>query len=400
MDKSNKITKKNKILIIVLVLLSIFNIIFLINKKSYALFKRDVTSNKRIVEIHTVSEFPKSIISILKEKTNTNDAELIAIDVTDKNNIKKCESLEACKGKIIEYRYSGPTANNYLKLTNNNGVEEDWRIIGIFSDESGDEYLRVVRDLSLPETYLPTNYIVEGTTYKIKGSSNTVFWNYQAGDTTDKNDWSIAGLQYYLNSEQDTSGNNGFLSYLSSDVKKLLVAKKLYLGTVTYTNNFGVTDTTKQAYKYERATDCSDGKGKISNYNGFTDTEACRVWNGNSATWTGKIGLMYPSDYGFSASETYWDSTTLCNYMEQGKETSWIYSTMSDTKMTTSSLISPLSTIPYFASRVRGDGAVTGCFVYYAENVARPVLNLSGTLTRVYDGDGTSKSSAYKVIAY
>ena len=47
-----------------------------------------------------------TMITKILSKADTNEKEIIALDVTDKNNVTKCDSVEACGGKKVEYRYS------------------------------------------------------------------------------------------------------------------------------------------------------------------------------------------------------------------------------------------------------------------------------------------------------
>jgi hypothetical protein len=42
-------------------------------------------------------------------------------------------------------------------------------------------------------------------------------------------------------------------------------------------------------------------------------------------TYSAKIGLMYASDYGYAASPTYWNGTTLYNFYSDAYKTDWMY---------------------------------------------------------------------------
>ena len=86
MNKNERIIKKGKILIFVFVLLSLFNIIILINNKSFALFRTNVQS-KKIVEIHTASEFPKKdLTNTLKDSITNHTTESCKPTVTDEKD--------------------------------------------------------------------------------------------------------------------------------------------------------------------------------------------------------------------------------------------------------------------------------------------------------------------------
>ena len=317
--------------------------------------------------------------------------EIIALDVTDNNNVTKCDSVEACRGKKIEYRYSGPEVKNYIYLKDNNNSNELWRIIGIFKDDEVGEYIKVVRDEMLPESYLPKTF--KGTdeiSYTIKGGTNFTYWNKEGVS----NNWSTAGLQYWLNAEEaDTEGNNNYLSYLSSNVRDQLVSVKHYLGAYEYPG-----DNTLQSYTHERDVEnCAGGKGPSTNTSDtiIKNNDGCHVWANNDATWTGKVSLMYPSDYGFTVSNDKW-STSLNNLSSNVAETSWIFNTMIDAKRTW--LISPSTNNSYDVSTLLTGKIDGSAGVHGSNGVVRPVLNLSSQTSIVGDGDGTS-SSPYEIIA-
>ncbi len=292
-------------------------------------------------------------------------------------------------GDCKEYRYTGPTVKNYVKLKNKQTVdgsdtEELWRIIGIFTDsETGEKYMRIVRNEVLPEAMLPTNYVVSGTTYTIKSSGTNVYWNRITGTSSDKNNWATAGLQYYLNTEQDDDGSNkGYKSYLSEETKSFLEERTHYLGTYIYNK-----DTAVSGYQHERdVLSCADGKGATSSSSNFP-VAGCNVWNGNDATWKGSISLMYPSDYGFSADKQYWTSTEVYNYDGGAKDTSWIYTTMTKVNFWT---LSPSSTYSDLAMRWDTGGYVLSNLVSNFDYGARPVLNLKSQV-KIKSGAGTSE---------
>ena len=140
-------------------------------------------------------------------------------------------------------RYIGANPNNYVSFNN-----ELWRIIGVFNnidDGTGtkEARLKIIKD----EPYS------EG----ISWSSNST------------NNWSTASLQKEL--------NGTYLNSITSTYKKMIEDAIWNLGgSSTYEDV-----TTSMFYERERGTD---------------------VYNGRPTEWTGKIGLMYPSDYGYATS--------------------------------------------------------------------------------------------------
>lgn len=355
MEDRKNYTKINRILKIGIIVLSTLTIVILISNKSYSLFNNVITT-KPIITIKTDSELPSqgpSLIKIILDKAYTNTGELVAID----KNSNKCSSLENCD--VREYRFIGPSVNNYIYLKSNLEKDELWRIIGVFNDDEAGQYIKIVREYTLPSDYIPATF--KGTnneSYSIQYSSSDqwrAYWNQKSGSID--NNWATAGLQYYLNVEQDSDGVNGFLSYLSNDTKSKLVAVKHYLGTV-HTNSSS-NDTPKTAYNHERDVEnCIDNKG-LSNNNSTSAMESensgCHIWSGNDATWTGKVALMYPSDYGLSASESYWSvplgGTSSNNFNDSTvNSNTWMMKTISSIDYYSSWMLSPSSEGPNYAT--------------------------------------------------
>ena len=246
------------------------------------------------------------------------------IGVTNDNEEVKKES-----SKIREYRYSGTEVNNYIYYNCKEGEEQSagncevWRIIGVFKDEEGSEYLKIVKNNVLTSDMFPATFSANGTIYKIQYSTglDSVYWNNIKGNingtTTDKNDWATGGLQYWLNTgfdKETKKTEDGYMSYLSKNAKDMIKNTKYYLGMI----DSGISgDNARSAYTHERAVE------SCNNNIGSTITTGCRVWSGNKATWMGYIALLYPSDYGFSVNSSYW-KTNLYNYNSSAKNTSWL----------------------------------------------------------------------------
>ncbi len=235
----------------------------------------------------------KTMIEELKEKAY-NNGEMIAID----NDSNKCESMSSCEAR--EYRYSGVKANNYVELTDNEEKGELWRIIGVFK-EDGEEYVKLVKNEVLTSKKISKNFIIDGENYQLLESEGQNLVCFQ-GCGREVIDWTQAGLQYYLNNEYDTDKvNKGYLSYLSEDTKNMLREKTTY-----YLGNVSRTSDTVKLYEEERGNVvCDESVREYSNNNN------CNVWYGNQATWEGTVGLLYPSDFGFSLDSKYWNNTGL-----------------------------------------------------------------------------------------
>lgn len=344
--------------------------------------------------VYTTDEWANAFASIKVNVTGDFNEKVVAT-----NLVKKVKASYGTEGGVIaintdgelydandptqtirEYRYSGASVNNYVTYNN-----ETWRIIGIFSEELEDgtteEYVKIVRNSMLAGGSMPTSYYIasQDNTYKIASSSTSqyAYWNKPATlKSTNYTDWTTAGLMYYLNTEQDDTAdtpNAGYLSTLTSGAKNLIRTTTYYLGNYKYN-----TDTAITGYTSERT--------------------ASQIWSGNQPTWTGKVALMYPSDYGYSADSAYWTSIPYnWNNAESdgiyARSTSWLYTTANHTYYEW--LLSPSSYYSGFAMSLDTSGTVYGYGVNGSNYWVRPVVNLiSEVKTTIGDG---SESSPYTI---
>ncbi len=385
MDENNdKFVKVAKVIIAIFIILSVFNIIILINDKSYALFKRTVSS-KRIVEIHVASEFPsKSGVDALKKKLGTGG--LIGIPTTCSE--ESCNSItdkSADKSTIREYRYSGASVNNYVYFNCQDGKEqnadncETWRIIGIFKDEAGEEHIKIVRDKTL--SGIPSSYTANGKTFNLSGGT-TSRWDTDSGYD---NNWGDAGLMNWLNSK-GTEG--GYLNTLTDTAKGMIEEKATwYLGSVAA---YSGGDTTILAYEHERAIEeCSENKGPSTNNNQskVEGNSTCRVWTNNAAYWEGEIGLMYPSDYGYASDSSNWSTKKLYDDYSTYITTNWLFQEANHSS--NEWFLSPSSGDFYSVAYWYSVGRVSQYSADLNYGGVRPSLYLKSDI-EVIDGEGTS----------
>ena len=151
-------------------------------------------------------------------------------------------------------RYIGADPNNYVYFNcedyNNpsNSTCELWRIIGVFNENShgrsGEKLVKLIRSNSLGD----------------------IAW-----DSTNTNNWSTASLQTTLNGDY----LNGSGSYASSGIKN---------------------DTTRNMIA-----NVTWKLGASRTYNDVTPSMFYERERGTKV-WSGKIALMYPSDYGYATS--------------------------------------------------------------------------------------------------
>ncbi len=284
--------------------------------------------------------------------------------------------------EIREYRYSGPNVNNYVTFN-----DENWRIIGVFKDEDGNENIKLVRGDFIDNSIIPVNYTKNLKNYNLKGndkSDGVNYYNYDTVNTTlPSNDWTTAGLQYYLNTEKDDSEteNYGYLHYINEDSKKMIKKSTYYLGNISTIDNPernepDVMVKANEAYVQERGNVLCD-----SSVTGGSHNKNCNVWSTNKASWNGEIALLYPSDYGYSVNSNFWTNTTLYNYKQEANKTSWleIYKAMW--------LLSPISANNYsgtICEVLNVNDVIVSNKLYYV----LPTLYLKSNV-KIISGDGT-----------
>ena len=212
------------------------------------------------------------------------------------------EGLEQDDTDDKNIRYVGATPKNYIKFNN-----ETWRIIGVFNDittidENGNKnqesLIKIIRNESLGEY-----------------SWDTCESSINSGNGI--NEWSQADLMYELNCD----GNENSL-YCREDIVDGYLSLNPTTESPTWYN--GTNNTKTATYDYGKNIKSSE-VGKIANviwnlggystaivtaydmYNyerGYEYISNPSDGENRTTIWTGKIGLMYPSDYGYASTDT------------------------------------------------------------------------------------------------
>ena len=198
-------------------------------------------------------------------------------------------------------RYIGKDPNNYISI---NG--DMWRIIGVMKDiDNGkgrkEDKVKIIRAKSVEDYKNNVWYSWDTSLSSVNGGFGV-------------NEWSQAKLMKLLNPGYEDVFAGGSL-YWNSGVGRCCVGKgnvvsqcdftdigikdklKMLIGDAVWnigadkTNDYNVA--TKQFYDYER----SNNNGKTC-----TSSDSCNDTVERTTIWTGKIGLMYPSDYGYATS--------------------------------------------------------------------------------------------------
>ena len=254
-------------------------------------------------------------------------------------------------GKNVRYIGADPSNYVYFNCSDYTNPTADtcelWRIIGVFNnvtkrDGTKENLVKIIRDDSIGD----------------------IAW-----DDNNVNDWSTATLQQNLNS------GTYYTTTLKNDPTRNAIEEVVWNlgGSSTYNDV-----TPSMFYERERGT---------------------TVYSGRPTTWTGKIGLMYPSDYGYATSGGTTKDRAACLAKELYN---WDSSEFSDCKgndyLYNSSLyqwtLAPSSAYAHDVFYVNNDGYVN-YYDAYDTNAVRPALFLKSNI-QVDKGTG-AKSDPYQL---
>ena len=276
-------------------------------------------------------------------------------------------------------RYEGADPNNYICLDNKtSGACSSssllFRIIGLFDEDTSSDGTNSSGTKKLLKVIDTNNY----------GGTSGKYWNSSTGN----NNWSTASLKLELNGSYLTSLLG--TSNVNSKLNTAIVSAKWHLGGAS-TDNYQ-TLTAEGIYRQERNTSA--------------------IYSGNPASIYAKVGLMYPSDYGYAtvggsttnkancrAKELYnWDSSSYSDC----KNNDWVYKSQSISWGANKNewLLSPYSSSSTYAAYLYSTGFVS---LYGNRNVdnlklaVRPTFYLDSSILKIVGtGDGT-KDNAYRV---
>ena len=290
-------------------------------------------------------------------------------------------------------RYSGTNPNNYVYFNCDNysnqtsATCEVWRIIGIFDVDDGtgkiEKRVKIIRDSV-------GSYSWDTSTSSYNSGYGYNIWETKEGQTkgdgTTTADINDMLNKMYLNNETITCYNarNGVTTTCptarikNTSTKDLIGDAVWNLGETTYSNPstppYGLP--TLDTYNKERG---------ILTGNGFSNIA--------KTTWTGKVGLIYPSDFGYAS-----DNSECRSNLRAGLEyvnSSYVYTNAKCTKANGNWLnagyywtLSPYSSGTTYVFYAIGEGLVNGNGAYNALGV-RPVVYLTSS-ARITSGDGSS----------
>ena len=254
-------------------------------------------------------------------------------------------------GQVVQengYRYEGKNPNNYIWFNN-----ELWRIIGVFDEashgQSGQNLVKIIRNDSIGGLAWHKSNTNDWTASSLMNLLNGAYLNSENG---------TGGEYCYGYSTTVPAGNCDYTETGINDTYRAMIENVTW-----YLGGYSSTSATAEAfYGYERGTTVSSGK---------------------PTSTTGYIGLMYPSDYGYSVLASSCARTTnLSSYSAAScAGQSWLYGQGQEWTIT------PRSSYSYFVFYVNNYGYLFSSTANggYA---ARPVLYLDSSVY-VIDGTGT-----------
>ena len=318
-------------------------------------------------------------------------------------------------------RYIGANPNNYVYFNCSDYTNptadtcELWRIIGVFNnvtkaDGSKENLVKIIRDDSLGNYYWD---------YKKNGVGTSTSTN-----DFGSNDWSDSQLMMMLNptnylksgytnsGDIISSGSQQLYSKMGSYYNGIKGCKPTAVASgasfscteVDFTSTGLKNDTTRNAIE-EVVWNLGGTGDYTSASNGlashwYGNERGTTVYTGRPTTWTGKIGLMYPSDYGYATSggttkdraaclaeELYnWDSSDFrdCkgnDYLLDANNNQWT--------------LAHHSAYPHIVFIMNAGGAAVGIYSAYSPNAVRPALFLKSNI-QVDKGTG-AKSDPYRL---
>ena len=257
-------------------------------------------------------------------------------------------------GQVVNekgYRYEGKNPNNYVWFNN-----EYWRIIGVFDTE-------VVKSDNTTES---KNLVKIIRADVLDGL---------AWDKSSTNDWTAASLNKLLNSAyynaQDGTSSGYCYGYSTTATANCDYTKKgiqsgyrnMIANVTWHLGGYSSSSATTEAfYGYERGT---------------------TVYSGRPTSTTGYIGLMYPSDYGYSVLSSSCARTT--NLVSYNSGTcagqSWLYGKGYEWT------ISPYSSNGIYVFTLNCGGTLDNISAHFGFG-GRPVLYLDASVYKI-DGEGT-----------
>ena len=290
-------------------------------------------------------------------------------------------------------RYEGADPNNYICLDNKtSGTCSSssllFRIIGLFDEDTSSDGTSSAGTKKLLKVIDTNNY----------GGTSGKYWN-SAGT----NNWSSASLKTELNGTYLTTllGTSNVNSKLSSAIANA----KWHLGGANANSESG------DSYYYKSITTENVYKAERPPYHTFTNLSENifqNLYSGNPSSIYAKVGLMYPSDYGYAtvggstANKSSCRAKELLNWDSSShsdcKNNDWLFTSQNNFVNIREWLLSPYSSDSLNAAGLYSSGFVNlyGYGVSDVQFAVRPTFYLDSSILKIVGGTGTN-DNAYRI---
>lgn len=261
-------------------------------------------------------------------------------------------------------RYYGSSPSNYIYFNcsdysnQSSSTCEVWRIIGVF-----DGKVKIMR-----------NSMLESLAWDQDKNINSSLTTYD-------NNWSTSSLQVLLNEKYYYGDTTGFITYYNGSTGT--VENDLPLATLGIKNDTTRNLISEETYYLSGYSNASVYSDQMYNYERTTGN----VYGDNPTSWSGKVALAYPSDYGYAADFNNC-TKTLYNY-SSCKTYNWMSSILGTSNH--GWLLTPMSTSATKGYIVYSSGILNYNYYVYNGYGVVPVLSLDSTLI-LAGGTGTSTS--------
>ena len=391
------------------------------NTKEYSI-RLWIDYNTTLDDLNNETKALKSKVII--KGVPSNEKESLANHVT---SLSKTDTVNlATDDPDNNVRYIGADPSNYVYFNcsdyNNPTADtcELWRIIGVFNNVTkGDGFkenlVKIIRNDSLGDYSWDYKETGVGTSDDDRGSND---WtdsqlmmmlnptNYLKSGYTNSNDiiYDTNGQEIYSKMGSYYNGTKGCKSArIASEEVPAAIASGVSFSCieVDFTSTGLKNDTTRNAIEEVvwnlGGTDHFDSasNGLASHFYGYE--RGTTVDTGHATTWTGKIGLMYPSDYGYATSGGTAKDRAACLTKELYNWSSTDFSDCYENDyLHNSSLyqwtLMPNSYFSYYAFYVH-TGGVVSCTYAYDTQAVRPALFLKSSI--LLDTGTGAKSDPY-----
>ena len=279
---------------------------------------------------------------------------------------------------LTDYRYTGSNPNNYVYF----GCEGDtctedhlYRIIGVIPTQSSENGTYENRVKLIKANYYIENesgYLKENLPDKVYAPGGQgYYWNRKKEDEPNQilnnhDKWEESTLQKEVLNKIYWNSLENYQSYIEQ--------AKWYLGASSwYDREIYISE---QFYQNERSNTQGKSKGTIS--------------------YIAPVGLMYPSDYGFSIDKSFWKQSIYSN-AENYKNLSWLYTLKNGEGELLISVESSYSDDYTRAWQINFSGSILGAMIGNYENILgiRPTFYLKADVL-YSSGDGT-RENPYRV---